>query len=144
LLIRGEREKAAVAAAVGVLDQVGLADRANALPEQLSGGQQQRIAIARALVHKPDLIVCDEPTSALDHRTGHALMQMMKRIVLEGGRSLIIVTHDARIFEFADRIAEMDDGHIIAVSTPEQVHAAVPPAAPPLRAETRSPAGSTA
>jgi putative ABC transport system ATP-binding protein len=130
LLIRGEREQSALAAARGVLEQVGLADRAQALPDQLSGGQQQRVAIARALVHGPDLIVCDEPTSALDHRTGHTLMQLMKRIVLENGRSLIIVTHDARIFEFADRIAEMDDGRIIAVGTPNHVHAAVPPAAP--------------
>ncbi|SUS06532.1 Lipoprotein-releasing system ATP-binding protein LolD [uncultured Defluviicoccus sp.] len=130
LLIRGEREKTATAAAVRVLEQVGLGERARATPDELSGGQQQRVAIARALVHSPDLIVCDEPTSALDHRTGHALMQLMRSIVMDAGRSLIIVTHDARIFEFADRIAEMDDGRIVTIGAPDQVHAAVPAAVP--------------
>jgi len=118
LLIRGAREAVALAAARATLGQVGLADRANSRPDQLSGGQQQRVAIARALVHGPQLVVCDEPTSALDHKTGQILMELMRRIVLEGGRSLIIVTHDARIFGYADRIAEMDDGRIIGVHLP--------------------------
>ena len=119
LLIRGTPQTEAVAAARRVLGEVGLADRTEALPDQLSGGQQQRVAIARALVHDPQLIVCDEPTSALDHTTGHALMHLLRRVVLAGDRSLVIVTHDARIFEFADRIAEMDDGRIVAVRLPE-------------------------
>lgn len=116
LLVQGHARAAALAAARETLAQVGLGERVEAMPDQLSGGQQQRVAIARALVHKPRLIVCDEPTSALDHRTGHALMELMKRVALEDGRSLIIVTHDPRIFQFADRIAEMDDGRVIALS----------------------------
>ena len=119
LLIRGTTRAAALAAARRLLGEVGLADRTDALPDQLSGGQQQRVAIARALVGDPQLIVCDEPTSALDHKTGHTLMELLRRVVLAGERSLVIVTHDARIFEFADRIAEMDDGRIIAVRLPD-------------------------
>ena len=84
----------------------------HAVPPQLSGGEQQRVAIARALVHNPSLIVCDEPTSALDHETGQKVMQIMREVALGEDRALVIVTHDARIFGFADRIARMDDGHI--------------------------------
>ncbi len=71
------------------------------------------MAIARALVHDPKLIVCDEPTSSLDHETGHAMMATIREIVKSPGRTVIVVTHDARIFEFADRIARMDDGRIV-------------------------------
>jgi putative ABC transport system ATP-binding protein len=123
LLIQGMPFDAAVERAKETLADVGLGDRAASRPDQLSGGQQQRVAIARALVHKPRLIVCDEPTSALDHRTGHALMELMTRIALEDGRSLVIVTHDPRIFDFADRIAEMDDGRIIALHQRGEVSA---------------------
>ncbi|MCX7101088.1 MAG: ATP-binding cassette domain-containing protein, partial [Methylobacter sp.] len=87
-----------------------------ALPSELSGGQQQRVAIARALIHNPKLIVCDEPTSSLDHETGRNVMNLLKEVALHQDRTLVIVTHDARIFEFADRIAKMDDGHIIEVN----------------------------
>ena len=100
-----------------MLGKVGLGDRGNSLPSQLSGGQQQRVAIARALVHGPRLIVCDEPTSALDAHTGHRVMELMREIALDNGRSLIVVTHDARIFEFADRIAKMNDGRIEKIVT---------------------------
>ncbi|MFO1129513.1 MAG: ABC transporter ATP-binding protein [Rhodospirillales bacterium] len=115
LLVQNTSFDEAVARATDTLAAVGLADRATYRPDQLSGGQQQRVAIARALVHKPRLVVCDEPTSALDHRTGQTLMELMTRVALEDGRSLIIVTHDPRIFDFADRIAEMDDGRIVAL-----------------------------
>jgi putative ABC transport system ATP-binding protein len=91
---------------------VGLSQRADHMPNQLSGGQQQRVAIARALVHDPRLIVCDEPTSALDHETGHKVMDLLREVALGDGRALVIVTHDARIFGFADRIAKMDDGRV--------------------------------
>ncbi len=84
-------------------------------PKQLSGGQQQRVAIARALVHQPKLIVCDEPTSSLDHETGHRVMELLREVAVGPDRALIIVTHDARIFGFADRIAKMDDGRIMNV-----------------------------
>ena len=115
LLINGASRGAAVAKAKELLAQVGLGDRTHSLPNQLSGGQQQRVAIARALVHDPKLIVCDEPTSALDHETGHKVMELLKAVALKADRALVIVTHDARIFEFADRIARMDDGRVIKV-----------------------------
>ena len=115
LLLNGVRRSEAMARAKEMLDRVGLGDRTRSLPAQMSGGQQQRVAIARALIHGPRLIVCDEPTSALDHETGHKVMQLLREVALGEGRSLIIVTHDARIFEFADRIARMDDGRIVKV-----------------------------
>jgi putative ABC transport system ATP-binding protein len=126
LLIRGVPARDANARANDMLAKVGLADRVASLPGDLSGGQQQRVAIARALVHRPALVVCDEPTSALDHRTGHALMELLSDVALAEGRSLIVVTHDARIFGFAHRMAEMDDGRVVHVGRPnaEQLQAA--------------------
>ncbi|MEI6085359.1 MAG: ABC transporter ATP-binding protein [Verrucomicrobiota bacterium] len=117
LLIQNQPRRQAVQAARAVLDRVGFDERTKrALPTEISGGQQQRVAIARALIHNPRLIVCDEPTSALDHETGHKVMELLRSIALDGERSLIVVTHDARIFEFADRIARMDDGHITSIT----------------------------
>ena len=115
LMINGVHPHRAHQRARDVLAQVGLGDREHSLPSQLSGGQQQRVAIARSLVHNPRLIVCDEPTSSLDHETGHNVMQLMREVAVGEDRSLLIVTHDARIFEFADRIAKMDDGRIIEI-----------------------------
>ena len=113
LLVRGENRRKATERAREVLRQVNFDDRMmGAMPSQLSGGQQQRVAIARALVHQPKLVVCDEPTSALDHETGQTIMELLRKVALQDGRALIVVTHDARIFGFADRIAKMDDGHI--------------------------------
>ncbi len=112
LLINGMPRAKALAKASAVLERVGLASKIKSLPSQLSGGQQQRVAIARALVHDPKLIVCDEPTSALDHETGHKVMDLFKEVAVGEDRALVVVTHDQRIFEFADRIARMDDGHI--------------------------------
>ena len=111
-LINGVSYGEAVSRAREVLAAVGLADRADALPKALSGGQQQRVAIARAFVHRPGLVVCDEPTSALDHETGQKVMALMQKAVQEFGATLIIVTHDNRIFHYADRIAHMDDGRV--------------------------------
>jgi putative ABC transport system ATP-binding protein len=116
LIINGVKRAVAERQAIKVLEQVGLGDRWKSKPSQLSGGQQQRVAIARALVHSPRLIVCDEPTSALDHVSGHNVMNLLKEVALQHDRALVIVTHDARIFEFADRIAEMDDGHVVNVT----------------------------
>jgi putative ABC transport system ATP-binding protein len=112
LIINGMKRQEATRRAGDMLERVGLGQRLNSLPAQLSGGQQQRVAIARALVHNPRLIVCDEPTSALDHETGHHVMELLKAVALDDRKALVIVTHDARIFEFADGIARMDDGHI--------------------------------
>lgn len=116
LLINGMPRKGAVARARAILDAVGLGARVSALPAQLSGGQQQLVAIARALVHEPKLVVCDEPTSNLDRKTGHTVMEILRRVAQAPDRALVVVTHDARIFEFADRIAHMDDGMIVEVS----------------------------
>ncbi len=112
LIINGKPRAVANKAAINALEQVGLGDRVRNLPAQLSGGQQQRVAIARALVHEPRLIVCDEPTSALDHETGHHIMEILKSVAMHKERAMVIVTHDARIFRFADCIARMDDGMI--------------------------------
>lgn len=118
LLINGVKRREAIDRAREVLSRMGLGDRTYSLPDELSGGQQQRVAIARALVHKPRLIVCDEPTSALDHETGHKIMELMREVAVGVDRVLIVVTHDARIFEFADRIAKMDDGRVTLVTSP--------------------------
>jgi putative ABC transport system ATP-binding protein len=114
-LIGGAPKAQAEQQAALLLEQVGLADKAKAFPRQLSGGQQQRVAIARALIHNPGLIVCDEPTSALDYANGVKVMELFRSIVMQGDRSLIVVTHDQRIFHFADRLAVMDDGVVVSV-----------------------------
>jgi len=94
------------------LDQFGLGDKVGNFPAQLSGGQQQRVAIARAVIHNPKLIVCDEPTSALDHENGALVLNHLREIVDKENRALIVVTHDSRIFDYADRIVHLEDGNI--------------------------------
>jgi putative ABC transport system ATP-binding protein len=121
LLILGTPRREAIRRATEALERVGIGERGHSLPSELSGGQQQRVAIARSLVHRPRLIVCDEPTSALDNQTGHKVLELLREVALADGRSMIIVTHDARIFSFADRIAKMDDGRILDVVTPSEL-----------------------
>lgn len=116
LLIKGVDRRQAIEKAKEVMDGVGLSDKFRKLPSELSGGQQQRVAIARSLVHDPKLIVCDEPTSALDHETGLRVMELLEYVAMCAGRTMVIVTHDARIFSFADRIAKMDDGRITEIA----------------------------
>ena len=126
LMLNGVGRTAAVRKGRELLARVGLGDRTRSLPAQLSGGQQQRVAIARALAHEPRIIVCDEPTSALDHDTGQQVMELLREVAVRPDRSLVIVTHDARIFGFADRIARMDDGHIERIVTsPDQLRTPV-------------------
>jgi putative ABC transport system ATP-binding protein len=128
LVINGVKRKLAVQQAKEVLGRVGFDARMmDSMPNDLSGGQQQRVAIARALVHNPRLIVCDEPTSALDSETGYKVMQLMRELALANDRALVVVTHDARIFEFADRIAHMEDGRITSL----EEHASNLPHTPP-------------
>jgi putative ABC transport system ATP-binding protein len=116
LLIQGRPRREALGRARNALARFGFDGRMmEALPRQLSGGEQQRVAIARAIVHNPRLIVCDEPTSALDHDTGQRVMGLLRGVALQEDRTLVVVTHDARIFGFADRIARMDDGLIVDV-----------------------------
>jgi putative ABC transport system ATP-binding protein len=116
LLIAGWRRARAVEAAGHVLAELGLGDRLANLPSELSGGQQQRVAIARALVHSPRLLVCDEPTSALDAENGRITMELIEKVAVQPGRAVIVVTHDARVYSFADRIAAMEDGRIESVA----------------------------
>jgi putative ABC transport system ATP-binding protein len=92
-----------------------MGEHLNKLPNQLSGGQQQRVAIARAFVHAPQLIVCDEPTAALDAEAGRTVLEILREAALAPGRAVIVVTHDNRIYRFADRIAAMEDGRIRSV-----------------------------
>jgi putative ABC transport system ATP-binding protein len=99
--------------AAEMLSLLGIPEKVDALPPELSGGQQQRVAIARGCIHEPKLIVCDEPTAYLDHETGRKVMELLKNTALKEDRALIVVTHDPRIFDFADRIVKMEDGKII-------------------------------
>ena len=115
LLAAGMNRNEAAGEATRLLAQLGMEERASSLPAQLSGGQQQRVALARALVHKPRLIVCDEPTAALDAKTGHTVMELLSKVAVSPDRAVIVVTHDSRVFEFADTIAHMDDGRIETV-----------------------------
>jgi putative ABC transport system ATP-binding protein len=100
----------AIAKAEGMLKAVGLGERIDYYPENLSGGQKQRIAIARALVNSPPLVLADEPTAALDKQSGRDVVELMQRLAKENGTSILLVTHDNRILDIADRIVEMEDG----------------------------------
>lgn len=124
LRIQGIAANKAFPRVLEMLASVGIPEKANDLPARLSGGQQQRVAIARALVHDPSLIVCDESTSSLDSESGHQVMELLREVANVGRRTVIIVTHDPRIFKYADRIAEMEDGRILRVTSPR--HVAIP------------------
>ena len=117
LLIAGWRRAHAVEVAADILERLGLGDRLANLPSELSGGQQQRVAIARALVHEPRLLVCDEPTSALDAANGRITMELIQQVAVQPDRAVIVVTHDSRVYSFADRIAAMEDGRIESVES---------------------------
>ena len=116
LLIQGVGNREAIRRSRAVLDSVGLGNRWNERPNKLSGGQQQRVAIARALVHEPPLVICDEPTAALDAQNGEIVLDLFRNVARSPERAVIIVTHDNRIFSYADRIARMDDGEIVEVN----------------------------
>ena len=117
LLIAGRPAMEATKAAAKLLEQLDLGPHLNKLPSQLSGGQQQRVAIARALVHQPRLVLCDEPTASLDAEAGLAVIRLLREVALAPDRAVIVVTHDDRIFPYADRIARMADGRIVGVDT---------------------------
>ncbi len=101
--------------AIQYLDVVGIKDRAYLPPVKLSGGEQQRVAIARAIASSPDVMIFDEPTASLDGETGRMIVEFVKKNILNDSRCIIIVTHDSRIFEYADRIMKMADGKITGV-----------------------------
>lgn len=102
--------------ALEYLDIVGIKDRAYLPPIKLSGGEQQRVAIARAIASRPDILVFDEPTASLDGDTGRKIVDFVKNNILNEKRCIIIVTHDSRIFEYADRIMKMEDGGITGIT----------------------------
>lgn len=112
LRIQGAKATVAEKRAAEMLETVGLGKRMHHHPNMLSGGQQQRVAIARALVHDPRLIICDEPTAALDSENGQKVMEILKKAAAKPDRCVIIVTHDNRIFKYADRVTHMEDGRI--------------------------------
>lgn len=107
--IRGRKARGRTAE---LLERVGLSDKYNVFPAELSGGQKQRVAIARALAVDPHIILADEPTGALDSQNGHMVMEMLTRLAREKGRAVVIVTHDNRTFQQADRIVYIEDGKI--------------------------------
>jgi len=95
-----------------MLEQVGLGNRLNYYPEDLSGGQKQRVAIARALVSHPKIVLADEPTAALDSKSGRDVVTLMQTLAKEQGCTILLVTHDNRILDVADRIVQMEDGKL--------------------------------
>jgi len=101
--------------ALEYLEIVGIRDRAALPPVKLSGGEQQRVAIARAIASRPDILIFDEPTASLDGDTGRRIVEFVKQNILNDRRCIIIVTHDSRIFEYADRIMKMEDGRIVGI-----------------------------
>jgi putative ABC transport system ATP-binding protein len=114
--IRGENAKQSTQKAAEVLAIVGLENKAGSYPRELSGGEQQRVAIARAIVGDPSVILADEPTAALDAENGRAVMAVLARVAKDPARGVLVVTHDPRIEEFADRIVCIEDGRIISDS----------------------------
>lgn len=112
LKMKGVQGKLAHKEARELLYQVGLVDRADQLPRDLSGGQKQRVAIARALACDPHLIMADEPTAALDSHNGHAVIELLRKLAKEGGRTVLMVTHDPRIMDVADRVTYLEDGEL--------------------------------
>jgi putative ABC transport system ATP-binding protein len=101
------------AKAIAMLEAVGLGHRVDYYPEQLSGGQKQRVAIARALVSQPKIVLADEPTAALDKQSGRDVVEMMQQLAKEQGCTILLVTHDNRILDIADRIVYMEDGRLV-------------------------------
>ena len=99
---------------VAMLEVVGLGERVNYYPHNLSGGQKQRVAIARALVSHPRMVLADEPTAALDSKSGRAVVELMEQLAKEQGCTILIVTHDNRILDIADRLIELEDGYLVS------------------------------
>ena len=131
LIIRRHPWDAAMAKAHEYLEIVGLGNRADIPPVKLSGGEQQRVAIARALAGLPDILILDEPTASLDGDTGRNIINFVRTQVLNEKRCILIITHDARILEFADRVLTMEDGRVTSIGPGGAVKAANTASAPP-------------
>jgi len=120
LLLNNVKAKERQERALGLLEAVGLADRAGHRPDQLSGGEQQRVAIARALASGPLLVLADEPTANLDTANGAQAMEIMQRLNQETGTAFIFATHDPRVMSYARRVIELQDGRVISNGEPTQ------------------------
>jgi len=119
LILKQQDWNASVAEANQYLEIVGLKGKGGILPVKLSGGEQQRVAIARAIISQPEILILDEPTASLDGDTGRMIIAFVKEKILNKNRCILIVTHDARINEYADRILHMEDGRLTAHATEE-------------------------
>jgi putative ABC transport system ATP-binding protein len=114
LILKQRNWNESITEATQYLEIVGLKGRGGILPVKLSGGEQQRVAIARAIISRPEILILDEPTASLDGDTGRMIIAFVKEKILNETRCILIVTHDARINEYADRILHMEDGHLTA------------------------------
>jgi len=117
LLVAGHTQKEAEEKAFSKLKMMKMEHRANVSPASLSKGQQQKIAISRAIINDSKILVCDEPTSSLDQHSGQDTMEILKELATKAGKAVLVVTHDHRIFSFADRIISISDGLITSGST---------------------------
>ncbi len=115
LILKQQNWDRSIVEAIKYLEVVGLKNRAELPPVKLSGGEQQRVAIARAMVSQPDILIMDEPTASLDGDTGRAVVSFVHQNLLNENRCIVVVTHDDRIYEFASRILQMEDGRLIGV-----------------------------
>jgi len=120
-LVNGGSRKDAGARADQLLEELGLAGRAKNLPEQLSGGERQRVAIGRALMNDPDLVLVDEPTASLDTSMGQQVVELLRREIKSRGKTGIMVTHDLRMVDYTDRVFEILDGHLTHVEQPSAI-----------------------
>lgn len=114
LALQGASRRATHQRGMALLDAVGLTDKANAHPRNLSAGQCQRVALARALANDPDVILADEPTASLDAANGQEVMELLRRLIQREGKTAVVVTHDQRIFRYADRVCWLENGRIAA------------------------------
>jgi len=112
LEVRGVAPRRAREEALALLARVGLGDRADAMPSELSGGQRQRVAVARAVAGSPPLVLADEPTASLDAVSGHQVTELLVSLSRERGATVVVVTHDPRIFDLADRVVTIEDGRV--------------------------------
>jgi putative ABC transport system ATP-binding protein len=123
LRMRGWSTGEAMKEADRLLERVGLADKIDRRPDELSGGQKQRVAIARALAGKPPIILADEPTASLDAQTGLQVTELLKDLASTDRHTVVVVTHDNRIFHLGDRIVQIEDGQIVSSGKPPNTHA---------------------
>jgi putative ABC transport system ATP-binding protein len=113
--VAGVTGPAAIARATAALTDVGLAHRLNSYPANLSGGEKQRVAVARAIASEPSIVLADEPTAALDSENGHGVMRLLSDIAHRQNRSILVVTHDPRTLQYADRVIHIEDGRIVKI-----------------------------